>query len=687
MSTARRMTPGFCGHHRGVVSGNPRKAPIGGRRRLFRLERHQLGPRIYLGNLRLHEWHLGLVMLAGLALGASFGIVRDPLPAALAGAAAIWLIAKDWRDILPRHRDTGAWRLGLHRPPLPLRTLRRADPLPTLAAGASALVGLVNLLSTLTPNISWRGHLLLQIEGVSELRFFHALAIPASIALLVTAYYLYRRRLRALWLAIALLIALGIFNLFKGLDIEEAIANFLLALLLWVGRSSFYVRHEPLTPRSGLMRIPLVVLAAFALSFALVLIAAPAGASVTSTGRESGDLLLWQRGPFGFHDEFGRLDVAVGLLGLLALGVVAYLFFRPLAAPRDLPDADVRKAANDLVRAHGSDTLAYFKLRPDKHYFFSDDRAAFLGYRIENGVLLVSGEPVGPRSAIPDLLRQLASFAERRGLRLAALGVGERLKSAFDQIGLRAFYIGDEAIVETGQFTLVGREIRKVRQSVTRLDKQGYSAEVRLVCDLDEPTFAALQSVSSDWRGEKAERGFSMALGAIEREHQGDTTVVIARDGDGVVRGFLHFVPSYGRAAMSLSSMRRSPNTPNGLTEFMIVRAIEHFREAGIRELSLNFAAFARLLRGPRSRFQRVLGGLLSRADAVFQIERLYRFNAKFFPRWEPRYLMYEGSRSLLRVALAAMWVEGQLPKPQLSVPRLRRRHERTPVASATKAN
>jgi len=29
-------------------------------------------------------------------------------------------------------------------------------------------------------------------------------------------------------------------------------------------------------------------------------------------------------------------------------------------------------------------------------------------------------------------------------------------------------------------------------------------------------------------------------------------------------------------------------------------------------------------------------------ADAVFQIERLYRFTAKFFPRWT-RYLMYEG--------------------------------------------
>jgi lysyl-tRNA synthetase class 2 len=646
----------------------------GMRRKLIRVERHQLGPRLFLANLRFHEWHLGALILLGLAVGAGAGVVRDPLPAALAGTAALWLIAKDWRDMFPRHRDTSAWRLGLHRRPLPLRTFRRADPLPTLVASAAALIGLVNLLSALTPNVSWRGHSLLEIEGISELRFFHALVIPASIGLLASAYYLYRRRLRALWLAIALLVALGVFNLFKGLDFEEAIVDFSAALLLWVGRSSFYVRHEPLSPRSGLVRIPFLGLAAFGLSFLLVWIAAPAGTPVSSMGRETGDLLLWQQGPVTFHGAFGRLDLAVGLLGVVALGVAAYLFFRPLAAPRDLPDAEVRKAAGELVRTHGSDTLAYFKLRPDKHYFFSDDGTAFAGYRVESGVLLVSGEPVGPAASIPELLRQLAIFAERRGLRLAALGVGESMRPAFEAVGLRAFYVGDEAIVDTTEFSLEGREIRKVRQSVSRLAKAGYSAELRRVADLDDATCAEIETVSAGWRGKKAERGFSMALGSIHREHQGDTVVVLARDDEGSVRGFLHFVPSYGRAAMSLSSMRRDPSTPNGLTEYLVVRAIEFFRDEGVREVSLNFAAFARLLHGPRTRLQRILGGLLLRADAVFQIERLYRFNAKFFPRWEPRYLMYEGSRSLLRIALAAMWVEGQLPKPELAMPRIRRR-------------
>ena len=147
-----------------------------------------------------------------------------------------------------------------------------------------------------------------------------------------------------------------------------------------------------------------------------------------------------------------------------------------------------------------------------------------------------------------------------------------------------------------------------------------------------------------------------------------------ARDRHRRVRGFLHFVPSFGRPALSLSFMRRDPATPNGLTEFMVVNAIESLRERGLEELSLNFAAFARLLHNPQSRPQQLLGRAFGWADAIFQIERLYRFNAKFFPRWEPRYLMYEGLLALPRAALAALWLEGQLPRPRLR-PRTKTTH------------
>ena len=139
---------------------------------------------------------------------------------------------------------------------------------------------------------------------------------------------------------------------------------------------------------------------------------------------------LWQPGPLDFHDELGAVDEAVGLTGVLVLAASLWMVFRPLGPPAAFPDLRLRRAAAGLVRRHGTDTLAYFKLRRDQHYLFSADRRAFLGYRVETGVLLVSGDPVGPDEAIPGLLRELSLFAETRGLRIAALGAGERASAA-----------------------------------------------------------------------------------------------------------------------------------------------------------------------------------------------------------------------------------------------------------------
>jgi lysyl-tRNA synthetase class 2 len=155
-----------------------------------------------------------------------------------------------------------------------------------------------------------------------------------------------------------------------------------------------------------------------------------------------------------------------------------------------------------------------------------------------------------------------------------------------------------------------------------------------------------------------------MAMDSIDGAHGDETVVVLARDGDGVVRGVLHFVPCFGRSAMSLSFMRRDPSTPNGLTEFLVVQAAGLLRDRGVDEMSLNFAVFARWMHSPAKVYERVLGRLVAVGNPFFQIESLYRFNAKFFPRWTPRYLVYDGTFGLVRASIAAMWAEGQLPKP-----------------------
>jgi len=341
--------------------------------------------------------------------------------------------------------------------------------LPALAAAVAFAVGLVNLASAVTPNVAWRHHLLLQLEPVEVVPVFHTLAVPLSAALIVVAFYLRARRHRAWQLALGLLVALGALALLKGLDFEEAVLSWGAAVLLWLGRKAFWVRHRPLgRPSWGLVAL-----------------------GIAAVG--SASLLAWNASSVELRDEFEWGPAVVGGFAIPALLMLTYLLFRPLGPPRDLPGAGDREVAACLVRAHGRDTLAFFKLRQDAHYHFNEERSAFLGYRVANGVMLVAGDPVGAPAALPALVHDACAFAEQRGLRVAALGASDSLLEVYRRAGLRTLYLGDEAIVDTRSFSLEGRWIRKVRQSVSRAEAAGYSGEVLDHVDVDETTLEDLE--------------------------------------------------------------------------------------------------------------------------------------------------------------------------------------------------
>jgi lysyl-tRNA synthetase class 2 len=114
--------------------------------------------------------------------------------------------------------------------------------------------------------------------------------------------------------------------------------------------------------------------------------------------------------------------------------------------------------------------------------------------------------------------------------------------------------------------------------------------------------------------------------------------------------------------------MRRTGGEqPNGLTEALVVAALEHARAVGLREVSLNFAGFAHVMAADAAldRGQRVLRWILERAHGRFQLERLVRFNAKFDPEWRPRYLLYERRANLPLAALRVLQAEAYVRPPR----------------------
>jgi lysyl-tRNA synthetase class 2 len=102
----------------------------------------------------------------------------------------------------------------------------------------------------------------------------------------------------------------------------------------------------------------------------------------------------------------------------------------------------------------------------------------------------------------------------------------------------------------------------------------------------------------------------------------------------------------------------------NGVNELLIVDAVAWAAGQGIEEVSLNFAAFKGLIEEDPDRGLRdtVTAWFVRRLDPHFQIGSLLSFNAKFHPRWVPRYLVYRAAGDFAPVGLAAASAEGFVP-------------------------
>lgn len=209
--------------------------------------------------------------------------------------------------------------------------------------------------------------------------------------------------------------------------------------------------------------------------------------------------------------------------------------------------------------------------------------------------------------------------------------------------------------------------MRNVRQAVARVERSGYTVDVRRASDIGEQESAGLRAQAQAWRGAETERGFSMALGRFGDPADPECVAALAFQ-DGALRGFLHFVP-WGPNGLSLDLMRRDREADNGVNELLIAKALQAGPALGVTRFSLNFAVFrSSLERGERLGAGPVLRawrGFLLFASRWFQIETLYRFNAKFRPIWEPRFVCYPTARDLPRVALAALEAEAFLVWPR----------------------
>ncbi|MDO5727410.1 MAG: bifunctional lysylphosphatidylglycerol synthetase/lysine--tRNA ligase LysX [Bowdeniella nasicola] len=342
-----------------------------------------------------------------------------------------------------------------------------------------------------------------------------------------------------------------------------------------------------------------------------------------------------------------------------------------LGGRRHSPEADLRdelEIRRLLLTSDHEDSLGYFATRDDRSVIFAPNDKAGISYRVVNGVALAAGDPLGEKEFWPDAIAAWLDHARRFGRWPAVLSASETGAQAYRRAGLNCLTMGDEAVISVDDFNLKGPGMRPVRKAISTPKRAGYTVQVRRQRDIEPAELLQLSQLADQWRQGGDERGFSMASGRLGDGRDQRTVIVTAHDSAGSVRGLLSFVP-WGRRGLSLDYMRRSRESINGVTELMVTGLVEACRELGVTQISLNFAMFrTSFMLGERigaTPAQRLVHSALVLASRWWQLQSLYRSNAKYLPEWRPRMLCYESATQLSAVLIAAGQAEGFLPEPR----------------------
>lgn len=548
------------------------------------------------------------------------------------------------------------------------------DRVPGIVATLTSIAGALNLVLALVPRD--RRHLHQMHEFVPV-----ALSAGAASLLAVSGLLLWRlgtmlrRRKRRAWVFATLLYALLVLAHIGNGTFIAAGVSFVLFLLLATTRSRFRAKADP-TSRWLALKLA-VQFEVVAIVWGMVLL------SVDTHDRVLGRPSVWQklqevlwgligvRGPLQYVPHTDRfqdvLHTTLGAFSLIAVVLVALIILRPAEPLGGLTAQDETKLRDLLDKQGHRDSLGYFALRREKRVVWSPSEKAAITGRVVNGVFLVSGDPIGDPEAWPGAISAYLDQIREYGWVPAVIGCSELGATVFQrEAGLSAIELGDEAIVYASDFSLDGRPMRGVRQACTRVQRASYDITVRRAKDVSREEFLEYERAATAWRGDAVERGFSMALSRMGDAADADCVIATAVQ-DGRLKGLLHFVP-WGADGLSLDLMRRDRSADNGLNEYMIVQVIHGAAELGVQRISLNFAVFRDAIeRGERIGAGPVLRAwrwVLLFASRWWQIETLYRFNVKFRPEWEPRFLSYPSTRDLPRIAVAALEAEAFITRP-----------------------
>jgi len=521
-----------------------------------------------------------------------------------------------------------------------------------------ALMGVINLLSAVTPSLAERLKILEQYSPLEVQHGGHLTAALAGFALLMLARGLWRRK-HVAWLLSLITLGLSIAShMIKGLDYEESILAGSVMLMLWLMRARFHARSDRPSIQQGLRVLAGALL--FTLAYGITgfffldrhySINFGFGAALRQT------VIMFTQ----FYDpgltpvtHFGRFFAdSIYMVGTVTLSYAGFMLLRPVFV-RDPATQDEHDRARSIVEKIGHTSLARFLLFDDKRYYFSSG-GSVIGYALVGRTAVTLGDPIGPTEDLLPSIQAFTTLCRTNDWLPVFYQTQPDTLDQYKQAGLDAICIGEEGIVNLESFTLEGKESKPLRAPINKLTNAGYKFIVHQPPISDE-LLEELRAISDEWLSfmHGSEKHFS--LGWFDDNYVRNSPIGAVHTPEGWISAFVNFVPEYQRNEITVDLMRRPQKIENGTMEFLFVSLFRWAKEQGYQGFNLGLSALSGVgEQADDPTIERVMHWVYEHVNQFYNFKGLHSFKEKFRPQWSPRYLIYSGAANLAQSWLAVI--------------------------------
>jgi phosphatidylglycerol lysyltransferase len=341
---------------------------------------------------------------------------------------------------------------------------------------------------------------------------------------------------------------------------------------------------------------------------------------------------------------------SLDVLGIVAASFATYSLFRPIVF-RFIQLPQERARATAIVEKHGKSTFDYFKVWPDKSFFFSPSRESFISYRMVGGVAFCLADPVGPERDRDTVIKTFLKFCEDNGWQAAMMMPDDPF--VYNQYGLSMFTVGEEAIVDLEHFathTINTRHLRRLRRVFQGEDFQ----VVRYKPPVSPLILNEAQQVSRQWLALPHHREYGFFQGKFDKAYIEKCTLCVLRDKDGKMVAFINEVPSYRPGEAAFDLMRYVPGSHWGAMDYLFAQMMLMQKKEGFRTFNFAVAPFVGIGDRPNATLtEKAVNQIFVRLDWFLHSQGIKQYKLKFEPQWRDVFVSYQGGPiGLLRLAL-----------------------------------